>query len=72
MTGDLSKKKKKQWAESRPDLFADEEEGVDIRGSTEQTLVQDDSKRRPGAGQELVTHDKQEQHCIHNLWRING
>lgn len=72
VTSDLLKQIKNNWTETRPDLHADEEEGVDVRDSTEQTLVQDDSKHQPDAGQELVTHSKQEQHCIQNLWRTNG
>lgn len=50
-----------------PDLLADEVEGVDISGSTQQTLIKDDHKRQPGAGQEKETDCQQEQHCIHHL-----
>lgn len=57
--------------ETCPDLFADEEEGVDVRGSPEQTLIKDYDKHQPGTGQELVTHGEQEQNCIQNLWRKN-
>lgn len=56
-----------EWRETGADLGADEEEGVDVRGSTEQTLVQDDGEHQPGAGQELVTHGQQEQHRIQDL-----
>lgn len=39
-----------------PDLLADEVEGVDVCGSTQETLVEDDAKDHPGAGQEPETH----------------
>lgn len=48
-------------------LFADEVEGVDVRGSTQQTLVEDDSKHNPGTRQKQVLHREQEKHGIHYL-----
>lgn len=39
-----------------PDLLADEVEGVDIRSSTQQTLIEDNSKHQPGTRQEQVPH----------------
>lgn len=37
-------------------LFADEEEGVDIGSSTQQTLIEDYNKHQPDIGQEQVLH----------------
>lgn len=48
-------------------LLADEVEGVDIRSSAQQALVEDDNEHQPDAGQELETHCEQEQHRIHHL-----
>lgn len=43
-------------------------EGVDIRGSTQQTLIEDNGKHQPGAGKEQVAHSEEEKHRIDHLW----
>lgn len=73
LTAALQESSRSSWVKKKkqPHLLADEVEGVDVRSSTQQPLIEDDNKHHPGTRQELVTHCEQQQDCIHHLRRTN-